>query len=337
MDHYIGMDAHSKTSTFVVVDAKGKELLSQKINTSEREIEKFLGSIKGTKHLTFEESQLSRWLHMVLKDQVDELLVCNPCFIAKRRGPKNDYADAQHLAQQLRDGFLTPVFHDESFYSDLRRIVNAYENIVADHIRTKNRYKSLFIARAINVDDKNVFEDKECINLLDTASQLVARKLFKQIEHLAETRLEYKQYFELNKKQQKEVGLLATIPGISAIRANIIAAAVCDARRFANKNKFWSYCMLVKHDQQSDGKSYGKVHIFGKMSLKNVFMGAAMTVVQNGSELKRVYDDSRVKGLDHKAARKNLARHIAAVALAVMRTGKPYQERRVKKIDETTS
>jgi hypothetical protein len=105
MDYYIGMDAHSKTSMFVVLNGKGQETKSQRINTSENEITKFLRSLKGKKHLTFEESQLSRWLHVVLKDQVDELIVCNPCFIAKKRGPKNDYSDAHHLAQQLRGGF----------------------------------------------------------------------------------------------------------------------------------------------------------------------------------------------------------------------------------------
>lgn len=102
MEHYIGMDAHSKTSMFVVVDPKGKETQALRINTSETEILKFIGSLKGKKHLTFEECQLARWLHVVIKDQVDDLVVCNPCFIAKRKGPKNDYLDALHLAQHLQ-------------------------------------------------------------------------------------------------------------------------------------------------------------------------------------------------------------------------------------------
>src|ERR1700692_4405274 len=115
MEHYIGMDAHSKTCTFVVLNGKGQETKTQRINTSESEILKFLGSLKGKKHLTFEECQLSRWLHVLIKDEVDELIVCNRCFIAKRKGTKNDYQDALHLAQQLRGNFLTPVFHEDSF------------------------------------------------------------------------------------------------------------------------------------------------------------------------------------------------------------------------------
>ena len=94
---------------------------------------------------------------MVLKDEVDELVVCNPCFIAKRKGPKNDYQDALHLAQQLRGGFLNPVFHDDTFLSDLRKIVTSYENVVADLIRTKCRYKALFTSRGILVDGRKIY------------------------------------------------------------------------------------------------------------------------------------------------------------------------------------
>ena len=37
------------------------------------------------------------------------------------------------------------------------------------------------------------------------------------------------------------------------------------------------------------------------------------------------------KGLDEKAAKKNLARKIAAMSLAIMRTGKPFDEKLVNK------
>ena len=61
--------------------------------------------------------------------------------------------------------------------------------------------------------------------------------------------------------------------------------------------------------------------------LKNVFIGAAECVIQKGNPLKQIYDNARTKGLDHRAAKKNLARRIAAIALAVMKRKSPYQER----------
>jgi hypothetical protein len=105
MANYIGMDVHSKTCMFVVVNSAGKEIATARVNTSETEISKFIRSLRGRKSLTFEESQMSRWLHVFVKDEVDELIVCNPCFIPKRKGPKNDYqdngsTDVRHIGRQ---------------------------------------------------------------------------------------------------------------------------------------------------------------------------------------------------------------------------------------------
>ncbi|HUU02813.1 MAG TPA: hypothetical protein VM425_15375, partial [Myxococcota bacterium] len=68
-------------------------------------------SLKGTKALTFEESTLSQWLYILLKDEVDELVVANPVAIAKSSAAKNDFLDATELADLLRVGRLKSVFH----------------------------------------------------------------------------------------------------------------------------------------------------------------------------------------------------------------------------------
>ena len=126
MQNYIGLDAHSKTCTFVVLDKLGRQTGFQHIKTGESEVRKFVESVRGSKALVFEEGNLSKWLYTILKDKVDRLVVCDPGFVNLRSGPKDDYPDALHLAQQLRGNFLTPVFHEDSFFSELRSVVSSY-------------------------------------------------------------------------------------------------------------------------------------------------------------------------------------------------------------------
>ena len=83
--------------------------------------------IQGERHLTFEESTISQWLYLQLKDQVDELLVCNPVYVAKKPGAKTDFRDALHLAQELRTDHLMPVYHDNSHWIQLRVSVSGYQ------------------------------------------------------------------------------------------------------------------------------------------------------------------------------------------------------------------
>jgi transposase len=323
MDHYIGMDAHSKTCMFVVLDPQGNEVTAQRINTSEKEILRFVRSIPGTRKLTFEECHMSRWLYPMLKSEVKDLIVCNPTFIVRRSGPKNDYADTLHLAQQLRGGFLSPVFHKDHFYTDLRAMVGAYEDVNRELTKNKNRYKALFRSQALNnLEGTKIYSDSARIaELIKDSDKFVAEKD------------DYIKEFKTYAKKYPEIQALTSIPGISTVRANIIAAIVCSPQRFANKHKFWSYCMLVRQDKQSDGRSYGKVTKHANHHLKNVFMGAAETVMAGDSNLRKYYDQLRSDGVDHKAAKKNVARKIASIALALMRTKQVYKEEQRKVVE----
>ena len=72
------MDAHSKTSIFVIINAEGHEVGKAQVKTTEKDLISVIRSVQGTKKLVFEEMNLSQWLYILLKDEVDELTVCNP-------------------------------------------------------------------------------------------------------------------------------------------------------------------------------------------------------------------------------------------------------------------
>ena len=337
MTHYIGMDAHSQTCTCVVVDKTGREILIRQIKTTESELLAFIRSIKskGKVALTFEECGISKWLHLLLYGEVDELIVCNPSYVSRRSGAKNDPADARHLAQQLRGGFLCAVFHEDNFFSDLRNIVSRYDDLVRDTVRLKNQYKALFRAEAKPTVGKGFFRDPDQITQLKSQTgQFVALGLFEHLKTAANEKKRYQKYFLENIGIHSQIQALATIPGISEVRANIIAAIVCSPGRFATKYKFWSYCKLVRQDKQSDGRSYGKVTLPGNSMLKNVFMGAAESAIKHDCDLRQYYDSMMAKGLPHKAAKKNVARKIAAISLALMKSSKVYKEFKWEKLSQ---
>src|SRR5580698_9361751 len=50
------------------------------------------------------------------------------------------------------------------------------------------------------------------------------------------------------------------------------------------KHKFWGYCMLVRHIQESGGRIYGNKRFFGRRELRNVFLGAAENVMRLDGE-----------------------------------------------------
>lgn len=327
MVNYIGLDAHSRTCTGVVVNEKGDIKLRETFNTSEAGLLGFLGRIPGEKHLTFEECHLAQWLFVNLKDQVDKLVVCNPVYLAKKSGAKTDYRDALHLAQELRTGHLKPVYHDASQWIELRVLVNNYLGLVEEIVRAKNRLKAVFRAEAIDTNQTHFYTTKEkCQELSHGSAKFVAESLYDQIANLEKSKEGFREHFKRNIKRFKPIKNLTTIPGIDTVRANVITAVVCQPNRFMNKHQFWGYCMLVRHIQISGGKIYGNKRFHGRSELRDVFIGAAESALRTDTQLRVYYETLRAKGISHKDAKVALARKIAALSLSLLKNSDTYRD-----------
>ena len=276
MSIYIGLDAHSTTSTLVSLNEAGKVISRCQVDTTEKNILGFVRSQKGKTKLVVEESSISQWIYALLNREVDELVVCHPGYIGKRQGPKNDLQDAIHLANELHCGHVTPVFHEQSKMMELRALVSAYSDVVSEIVRAKNRYKSLFRSEAIPAPGTKIYNAPERIKELSTSTgRFVAENILAQIKRLEEIKEKYLLTFKRNMKMHSELKRLDSIPGIDCVRAHIIAAIICSADRFKNKHKLWAYSMLVKHRQESDGKNFGFKSIQGRRELKATFLGVA--------------------------------------------------------------
>ena len=94
MTHYIGLDAHSKTCTAVVTDAKGGILKKAVFPTTEKELKSFVDAVKKPKMLAFEEMNIAHWLYLLLKDRVDGIQIAHAAHLPKQRGPNTGYPSA---------------------------------------------------------------------------------------------------------------------------------------------------------------------------------------------------------------------------------------------------
>src|SRR5713226_8862109 len=112
---YIGFDVHQTTISVAVLNAEGQLVMQSVLATHAAAILDFLHGLRGTLHLTFEEGTHSAWLYDLLVRQVARVVVCNPRKNALlKAGNKSDTIDARKLAELLRAGLLSPVYHGES-------------------------------------------------------------------------------------------------------------------------------------------------------------------------------------------------------------------------------
>ena len=112
---YIGLDVHRDTISAAVLNESGRLLQQSVLMTRTAAILDFIGGVRGSLHVTFEEGTHSAWLYDLLSRRVEKLVVCNPRKNALlKSGNKGDAIDARKLADLLRAGLLSPVYHGET-------------------------------------------------------------------------------------------------------------------------------------------------------------------------------------------------------------------------------
>lgn len=326
---YIGCDAHIATCSFHVVDQRGVTLDSRTIATNGTLLVDYVRGINGEKKLVVEETNLARWLYGILRHEVTEMVVCNPTRNRLlEQGPKNDRTDSYKLAELLRGGFISSVFHQGDGRECMRDLVSGYNDLIGDFVRLKNRYKALYRSEGLNKQGTVIYADESFLKELEAGpKRFVGQSVYDRIVVLESQRVEYVQEMERQAKKYPEIRLLKTIPGIGTIHACKIVSAVVTPERFENKYKFFSYCGLVNHRRESDGKYYGQKQAQGNGTLKGVFKMAGQTVLRGTSSLRRDYDRLLTKGVHHQAAHNAICRKIAAIVLAVWRKKEKYNDR----------
>ena len=147
---YIGMDVHKETISIAVLNSSGKLVMECIIETKASTILQFFQGLSGSLHVTFEEGTWAAWLYDLLKPHVTELVVCNPRKNALlKEGSKSDRIDARKLAELLRNGSLSAVYHGENGLRMLKELSRSYLTISKDLGRVMNRLKALYRSWAI--------------------------------------------------------------------------------------------------------------------------------------------------------------------------------------------
>ena len=147
MDHFIGLDAHKNSCTFVVLGPKGRVKRKAVIETSGRALIEFVKRIPGRRHLCTEENTQSQWLYEILSPHVHDLAIV---LGRKSRGNKSDDRDAHALANRMRLGDLEQrIYKLPVSFTALRDLVRSYQMINKDLVRVKNRIHALYRSRGI--------------------------------------------------------------------------------------------------------------------------------------------------------------------------------------------
>ncbi len=349
MDRYIGLDAHSSSCTVAVVGPSGRRLQSQVLETNAKVLIDFLKTIPGTLHLCLEEGTHSHWLYEVLSPHVKELVVVA---VGRSTGSKSDERDAFGLAEALRIGAIrTRVYKGLGEWEQLRELTRAHAMVVSDSVRVQNRIKSLYRSRGISTAGKDVYRSSSRETWLDKLPEKVrplARILYEELDAVRKLQQRAEKEMLDESHRHRISRILETCPGLGPIRVAQLLPVVVMPYRFTNKRAFWAYAGLAivmrsssdwvrTQDgkwarlpvQQTRGLNRNHNH-----TLKQVFTGAATTVIQKSQEeepIYRHYQQLLDGGTKPNLAKLTVARQIASIVLSMWRSEEVYNPTKLYK------
>jgi transposase len=341
---YVGLDVHQSTISVAVLNAEGKLMMQSVIATKATAILDLLRGLRGMLHVTFEEGTHSAWLYDVVVGRVARVVVCNPRKNALlKSGNKSDRIDARKLADLLRMGGLSPVYHGEQSTRSLQQLVASYAALTEDTGRAMRRIKALYRSQAIACAGKKCFGKRHrrewWEKLSDRGQRQRAEWLYQELDAVQGLRRQARQAVIAEVHKYQAAKLLRSMPFFGPLRAAVLIARVQTPHRFRTKRQFWTYCGLGLETRTSadyviqDGEVKRRrkpVYIRGlnwnySHELKNVFKSAATTASAMDGPFHEFYQMRVAHGMLPAMARLTLARKMAAIALVLWKKGETFE------------
>lgn len=345
---YIGMDVHKDSTTAVVLDAQGKLVMQVTLRTEPAALVDFLRGRSGTLYLTFEEGTYSAWLHTLLSPLVEKLIVCNPRQNALlKKGNKSDPFDARKLAELLRLGFLSAVYHGSPGLRTLKELARSYTTLVQDGSRVMSRLKALYRGRGIRCAGTQVYSPRHRASWLEQITEPGARRraelLYRELDLLLQLRPQARHSLLAESRKHPGHKILRSIPGLGPIRVALLLALLQTPHRFPAKRKLWAYGglglitrgsaqyrlvqgELVISPQGTMVRGLNPAH---NRELKDIFKGAALAASQHPGPLRDFYTRCLANGTKDYLARLSLARKIATLVWTLWKRGEVFDAQRL--------
>jgi transposase len=341
---YVGLDVHQSTISVVVLNAEGKLVMQSVIATQATAVLDLLQGLRGVLHVTFEEGTHSAWLYDVVVRRVARVVVCNPRKNALlKSGNKSDQIDARKLAELLRAGLLSPVYHGEQSMRTLQQFVASYTALTEDSGRAMRRIKALYRSQAIGCTGKKCLGKRHrgewLEKLKDSGQRRRAEWLYEELDAVQGLRRQARQAVLAECQKYQAAKWLRSLPLFGPLRAAVVIARVQTPHRFRTKRQFWTYCGLGLETRTSadyvvkDGELMRRrkpVYIRGlnwnySHELKNVFKSAATTASAMEGPFREFYLARVGNGMLPARARLTLARKMAAIALTLWKKGETFE------------
>lgn len=331
--YYVGLDVHTKRSTYCILDGNGKKVKSATVRGPWDKVLFALTLVPKPFAVCFEASTGYGYLHRRLSAMAEKVVVAHPgqlrlIFRSKR---KNDRVDAEKLAKLLFLDEVPPVWVPSVDVQAWRSTIEKRQGFVGDRTRAKNRLRGLLRSHGITAP-KGLWTKKGMAWLrsvdVPTVLERVQRDLLAdEVDFLTAAIKRLERALAEIAREHAGVGLLMTIPGVGIRTAEAVVAYIDDPERFRFNKAVGSYFGLVPCQDQSAGRNrLGHITRQGPPTVRKLLTEATWQAIRRSPRVQAYFQ--RVQRADpdrKKIALVATAHYLLRVMHIMLRTGEVWR------------
>ncbi len=340
MSNYItiGMDLGNRKHTVCALDQTGNVLWRKDVANTPEALKPFFEENAGAT-VAMETGLCCRWVSALAKSCGCDALVGNARKLAAiwQSKQKNDENDALLIAELARAS--RRLFHPVELRDDERhemvQLIELREVAVSQRTQAVNSVRGLCKAHGVFIPKC----DASCFHKVAAGAipDGMAWKFKPMLRHLKEVAATIKRYDAMleeyaQKHFKEEVELLRTVPGVGPITSCAFVALIADPGRFGSARDAGAYFGLTPGQDKSGDKDAPK-HITktGSALMRHLLVTAANHILRASSPdtaLKRHGERICARGgkVARRKAKTAVARKLAVVMLAMLKSGKAYDD-----------
>ena len=337
--YYAGIDYHKRYSSVCVRDEGGAIVLEQEVPWNNPAVyARLFGQLPGEVTVVYECGLNWAWLHEVLEKipRIKRIVLANAYkvrLIAEAQ-IKTDKLDARKLALLLRLGVVPEchvpapetrrrkeVLRQRAYWVRLRTALRnrIHRLIERQHDMAMPQVTDLFGKKGKAALRKAVLPEPDALLLTQNLTAL---------DQLDEAIKADEQRIQQENKVDKDVELLASVPGLGLITASIIATETDGIHRFIRPERYTAYAGLAPTTRSSGGNTYNGRMMHGcNKWLKWAFIEAAWVAVGCSPYFGGLYRKHRDRNKKATVAITIVARRMCRIAYQLLGEQRFYENR----------
>lgn len=343
----VGVDLHKNQFTICAMRGEGELMQEGEYRTTEEGYQAFKQKMHEWEEelgcsiaLAVETTGNARFFKNQMEAEGFSVVVVNTTKfkVISQSTKKNDSNDAATLAYYLSKDMLPESHLADQSSEELRRMIKCRSVLVSSCVKMKNQIHGMMLGYGINTKGAQLqskkkrqalIKDLEDHGYTEAAASLVV--ILSSIEAIENQIKVLEKRLREMVKDDEDVDLLMTIPGVGFLTASTIAAYTKDLeKRFdGDFKRFASYVGIVPSMHSSDDKlRMGRITKRGPKELRTAFVQATMGMIRLSKVTGewKLMTDYRVMKTSKGSGKSIIAttRKLARIIFAMLRNREPF-------------